>query len=73
MTIDKYEREILQHTMYRAAQQRFCCHIADPVMQRLVDKGLMEDLGGAGFLPKSEHYYTITGKGRAVLWEQPGA
>jgi len=61
--LNKEEKDILKHTLERAANKRFCG--GSPDMDSLVDKGLMKDLGKVSFVP--DNYYTITQEGEAAL------
>lgn len=71
--IDKEEREILWHTVHRAAGGRYCG--GGPAMGSLVAKGLMQCIGTPGWAPDS--FYTITRAGvealRAYDAEKTGA
>jgi len=66
MAISKSQREILSHTLYRAASNYYCGDSAD--MQALVSQGLMISEGKKGTWAPDE-YFTITAKGRQALKE----
>ncbi len=63
MTITANQREILEHTAYRAAGG-FCCGDSDD-MQELVRLGLMESAGRKSFVP--DEYFKLTALGRESL------
>jgi hypothetical protein len=60
------QREILQHTKWRAANRVYCGATEDPDMQALCDAGLMEALGRKPWLPETDAYFTITDAG--IRW-----
>ena len=64
--INQNQREILEHTLYRAAGGYFCGGGQD--MEDLVLKGLMEYAGKKSFVP--DKYYKITGKGKQLIGEK---
>lgn len=57
------ELSILDHTVNRAAGQRYCG--GSLTMDSLVEKGFMLELGKVSWCPDT--YYTITDKGREAL------
>ena len=57
---------ILDHTLTRAANRRYCGD--SPAMQWLVKRGLMTSLGKTGWCP--DEFFTITGKGREAHGEK---
>lgn len=63
MTLTKEQREILHHTLHRAAGGRYCG--GGPEMDALVSAGLMIYLGTPGWA--SDPFYGITLEGRAAL------
>ncbi len=63
MNITNNQREILDHTAYRAAGNFYCGDSDD--MQELVRLGLMTPAGKKPFVP--DEYFTLTGAGRKVL------
>ena len=63
MSITKSQKEILEHTAYRAAGRMYCGDSVD--MQVLVDIGLMVSAGRKGFV--DDEYFTLTGAGRKAL------
>jgi len=63
MDITKNQREILDHTAHRAANNHYCGDSED--MQKLCSLGLMRWIGCKGFA--QEEYFTITAKGRQIL------
>jgi len=63
MSITKNQREILEHTAYRAAGGFYCGDSDD--LQELVRLGLMESAGKKPFVP--DEYFKLTGKGREAL------
>ena len=67
-TLSSEERDILLHTMHRAAGGLYCG--SSPEMDSLVERGLMEYAGRKSFVP--DPYYRITLKGFEVLQEQEG-
>jgi hypothetical protein len=56
------EFEILDHTLHRAARNRYCGD--SPAMQKLVNARYMQSLGKAAWCP--DEYFTITDAGRAA-------
>lgn len=63
MDITNSQREILDHTAYRAAGDLYCGDSDD--MQELVRLGLMVSVGKKPFVP--DEYFTLTGAGRKAL------
>lgn len=63
MSLSREQREILEHTAYRAAQGLFCGD--SPDMQSLVAAGLMEEAGQKAFVPDT--YFRLTRKGREAV------
>ncbi len=63
MNLSREQREILDHTVHRAAQGLFCGD--SPDMRSLVAAGLMEEAGRKSFVPDT--YFRITCKGREAL------
>jgi len=63
ITINQEQKEILDHTMHRAANGLYCGDSED--MQDLVKKGLMVSAGKKSFVP--DEYFKITEKGRKVF------
>lgn len=65
MNISKKQKEILSHTINRAAGGRYCG--GSEAMDELVDIGLMKYVGTPAWCP--DKFYSITEKGRAVYAE----
>lgn len=63
LNLSRYERDILWHTVHRAAGGYYCG--GGPDMDALVEKGMMEYAGRKSFIP--DPYYKITNKGREAL------
>ena len=63
MKLNKEQKEILDHTLHRAANGLYCGDSKD--MQILVKLGLMVCVGKKSFVP--EEYYQITGAGRKAF------
>ena len=63
MELTKSQKEILEHTVNRAANGNYCGDSDD--MQALVVMGLMRSVGKTSFCP--DEYFKITPKGREVL------
>ena len=66
MQLTKNQLDILDHTLHRAPQGRYCGD--EPDMQKLVKLGLMASVGFAGWC--KDEYFIITGKGRGVFAKQ---
>lgn len=60
MKLTKEQWSILDHTLHRAANRRYCGD--SPAMEGLVRRGLMTCLGKASWCP--DKFFTITGAGR---------
>jgi len=63
MKLNKEHKEILNHTIYRAAGGFYCG--GGKKMDELCEAGLMQYVGKKSFAP--DLYYRITQKGREVL------
>lgn len=63
MELNREQREILEHTVSRAAGGLYCGD--GPDMQALVSAGLMEFAGRKSFVP--DPYFRITSAGREAL------
>ena len=63
MNITSNQRDILDHTAYRAVGGFYCGDSGD--MQELVHLGLMVSVGRKSFVP--DEYFTLTGAGRQAL------
>lgn len=63
MGITNNQREILEHTAYRAAGGFYCGDSDD--MQKLVELGLMTSAGKKSFVP--DEYFKLTNAGREAL------
>ncbi|MGI9485426.1 MAG: hypothetical protein ACR2RF_06000 [Geminicoccaceae bacterium] len=61
------QREVLQHTTWRAANRMYCGDRSDPVLTGLCKAGLMKYCGTKAWLPETEGYFTITAAGIAAL------
>ncbi len=59
------QREIIEHTAYRAAGRMYCGDSED--MQKLVSMGLMVSAGHKTFV--ADEYFTLTGAGCKALEE----
>ena len=62
MKITKNQFDILDYTIYRAANGHFCGDSDD--MQRLIELGLMRYVGKTAFCP--DRFFGITRSGRKV-------
>ena len=62
-SLNSEQREILHHTLHRAAGGRYCG--GSPDMDRLVELGYMENLGKPEWAV--DFYYGITSAGRRAL------
>ena len=67
MELTSDQREIMEHTVNRAAYGRFCGNSDD--MQVLVRVGFMHPIGKTGFCP--DEYFCLTRKGREAMNEEP--
>ena len=65
MNLTKNQREILNHTAYRVANNLYCGDSKD--MQILVRLGLMESVGKKPFV--QDEYFIITAMGRKEILE----
>jgi len=63
MELNKEHIAILDHTLHRAAGNRYCGDSEE--MQELCKEGLMKSLGKVAWCP--DEYFIITDKGRSVL------
>ena len=63
MDLNKEHLEILNHTLHRAAGQRYCGNSKE--MQELVAAGFMKSIGKAPFC--IDEYFTITPTGKIAL------
>ena len=66
LELNREQREILSHTMYRAAGKRYCGDSED--MQALVKAGYMKPCGTASWCP--DPFFTITAEGRKALTQE---
>jgi hypothetical protein len=63
MELNKEQKEILEHTVNRAANGMYCGDSVD--MQKLVSLGFMESCGNKSFV--MGEYFRITTQGRQAL------
>jgi len=66
MKLTNNQKEILDHTLHRAAGNLYCGDSED--MRTLVKMNLMVSVGHKSFVP--EEYFTITALGRKLAKEQ---